>query len=334
MDLKTFPKVELHRHLEGSVRLETLIELARHSGQIFPSDPAGQRAHFLVESPMKDLATVLNKFWATQAILHSKENIRRITFEVIEDAYHEGIKLLELRYAPTFIQTNHKNLSFEEIHKAVLQGLADAKKYPIGVGLICTFQRTLPLKDSEKVLDFVLDTKETWIGVDLADDEDAHEAKKFRPLFEKAKKHEMKITIHAGESHSSQAPLNVIDAIEVLHADRIGHGLQIIHNPKALEIVRDRKIPLELCPTSNWLTNAIPDLKSHPFKKLTAQGILTTINSDDPGIFGINLTNEYLLLQKEYSFSKEEFRAANENAARASFLSESIKKQFWSQALV
>lgn len=332
MDLKTFPKVELHRHLEGSVRFSTLIELAQKCGQKFPSLPEQQRLHFLVESPMKDLATVLNKFAATQAILHSKENIRRITFEVIEDAYREGIKLLELRYAPTFIQKNHEHLTFEAIHSAILDGLDDAKKYPIGVGLICIFQRTLPLKDSEKVLDFVLNTKNTWIGVDLADDEDAHEARKFLSLFSKAKKHGIKITIHAVESNSAQAPLNVIDAIQFLHADRIGHGLQIIQHIKALELVRDRKIPLELCPTSNWLTNAIPDLKSHPIKKLASQGILTTINSDDPGIFGINLTNEYLLLQNEYAFGEEDFRAANENAARASFLPESIKKQFWSQA--
>lgn len=331
MDLKSFPKVELHRHLEGSVRFSTLIEFALKAGHIFPKDLQLQKEHFLVESPMKDLATVLNKFAATQAIFRSKENIRRITFEVIEDAYLEGIQLLELRYAPTFIQKNHEHLRFEEIHQAILAGIQDAQKFPIGVGLICIFQRTLPIQESEKVFDFVLDTKDTWIGVDLADDEDAHAAKKFHPIFEKAKKHGMKITIHAGESNTSQSPLNVIDAVEILHADRIGHGLQIIQNEKALELVRDRKIPLELCPTSNWLTNAIPNLKAHPIKKLAERGVITTINSDDPGIFGINLTNEYLLLQNEYQYSEKDFRAANENAAQASFLPDSIKKQFWPQ---
>lgn len=329
MDLRQIPKVELHRHLEGSVRFSTLLELAAQSGQKIPSEPLQQRQLFLVESPMRDLATVLNKFWATQAIFNSEQNIRRITREIIEDAYNEGIRLLELRYAPTFMRKNHEHLSYDQIHSAILDGLNDVKRLPIGVGLICTFQRTLPIKQSEEVLDFVLANKSTWIGVDLADDEDAFLAKDFAPLFRRAKEAGMNITIHAGESASPQSPQNVIDAIQFLHADRIGHGLQIIHSPQALQKVLDSKTTLELCPTSNWLTNAIPSKEAHPFQKLTELGVPTTINSDDPGIFGIDLTNEYQLLNQYFQMTEKEFRAANDRAAHASFLPEEIKKRFW-----
>lgn len=330
MDLRTFPKVELHRHLEGALRFSTLIELAKKAGMEAPSEPLRQRDFFLVESPMRDLATVLNKFSATQSLLSSKEVLKRITYEAIEDAYLEGINLLELRYAPTFIQKNHEHLSFEDIHSAILEGIKAAKKFPIGVGLICIFQRTLPLSTSQKVLDFAIETKDTWVGVDLADDEDSFPAKNFIPLFEKAKKHGFKITIHAGETNSPHSPQNVIDAIELLHADRIGHGLQIIKNPKALDLVIKKQIPLELCPTSNWLTNAVPTLQAHPIRKLMEKGVRVTINSDDPGIFGIDLTNEYALLEKDYGFTEGDFRTVNKTALEASFLSSATKKSYFS----
>lgn len=332
MNLKTFPKVELHRHLEGALRFSTVLELARKAKMDVPAEPMQQRQQFLVETPMKDLGTVLNKFWATQSLLSSKEVIKRIAYEAVEDAYLEGIRLLELRYAPTFIQKNHEDLSFEDIHLAILEGLKEAQKFPIGVGLICTFQRTLPVQTSMNVLDFVLDTKNSWIGVDLADDEDGYPAKEFVALFEKAKKNNLKITIHAGESNTHQSPLNVIDAIELLHADRIGHGLQIIKNKKALELVIQKQIPLELCPTSNWLTQAIADLKSHPIQDLIKKGVPVTLNSDDPGIFGINLTNEYQLLSASYSFTESDFKKANTLAAQVSFIPDLIKKQYWTEA--
>jgi adenosine deaminase len=333
-NLREIPKVELHRHLEGALRFSTLIELAQIAGQDVPTDLAQQKKHFLVMDPMKDLKTVLRKFMATQAVLNSEVVLTRITFEAIEDACKEGIKILELRYAPTFIRQNHEHLSFEQIHRAVLKGIAQASNLPIAVGLLCTFQRTLSVAESLKVLDFVIDTKETWAGVDLADNEQDFPAKDFAKLFSKVHKHQIPITIHAGEPNTSTSAQNVEDAIDILGARRIGHGLQIIQDPRILKKVAEKKIPLELCPTSNWLTNGISHVKAHPFRKLMEAGVLTTINSDDPGIFDINLVNEYKLLSDHYEFTLKEFGICNDIAASASFLPLAEKQKHWPRKIM
>ncbi|GIL17536.1 MAG: adenosine deaminase [Oligoflexia bacterium] len=329
INFREYPKVELHRHLEGAVRFSSLIELRKSLGLEVPAELAQQRAEYLVLKPMKDLAAVIHAFGSTQQIFRSEEIITRITYECIEDAANEGIRILELRYAPTFMRLGHEHLSFEKIHRAILRGVAMAKDLPIAVGLICILQRTLPLKESEKVLDFALECKNTWVGFDLADDEDSGPANQFQKLFERVQNAGVPITIHAGETPSPTSPLNVKDSIKLLGARRIGHGLQIINNLEILNFVRDQKIPLEISVTSNWLTNAITSVDAHPIRKLINAGVLVTLNSDDPGIFGIDLPHEYELLATRYSFTKAEFDHLNDIAARASFIPLAEKQKHW-----
>jgi adenosine deaminase len=329
MNFRQLEKVELHRHLEGALRLSTLLELAPQVGIEVPKTVQAQTDKFLVKTPLKDLATVLNKFWMTQAVLASEEILTRITFEAVEDAYSEGIRILELRYAPSFIQKYHENLSYEQIHRSIVKGLHLAEKLPVATGLIAIVQRVLSLEIAERICDFALEHRESFIALDLADDEEAVPAKVFAPIFAKARHAGLPITIHAGESNSPNSAQNVIDAIEILGAARIGHGLQIIKEPTAIELVRRKKIPLEICVTSNWLTNAISDLKNHPIRELINSGVLVTINSDDPGIFGTDLTQDYQLLHDHYSFSSSDFQRANDIAAQASFISLVKKQKHW-----
>lgn len=328
-ELKRLEKVELHRHLEGSLRLSTLLELAPSVGIEVPKDFTAQAEKFLVTSQMKDLVSVLNKFWMTQSVLSSDEILTRITYEAIEDAYLEGIRILELRYSPTFIQKNHEHLSYQQIHQAIKRGVKLAEKMPIAVGLICILQRTLPLDVNERICHFAIDNKDSFIAIDLADDEDALPARDFEKIFLTAHRAGLPITIHGGESQSATAPQNVIDAIEILGAQRIGHGVQIVKNMQALNLVREKNIPLELCVTSNWLTHAVPSVGAHPFKKLMHAGILTTINSDDPGIFGIDLTHEYSLLQETHGFLLADFERCNDIAAQASFIPLIKRQKHW-----
>ncbi len=329
MDYKKIPKVELHRHLEGALRLSTVVELASKNGLDVPKDLKSQKEMFLVTSPMKDLATVLNKFGLSQSILSSPEVLTRITYEAIEDAYNEGIKLLELRYAPTFIQNHHEHLSFTDIHEAILKGLKQASHLPIGVGLILIIQRTLPLKRAEEVVDFSIEHRDSVLALDIADDEMNFDLPSYSTLLTRARKEGLRLTIHAGEISGHDSFKNVFSAIEILGAERIGHGLQIIHDPTTLNYVTKKKIPLELCPTSNWLTNSVPSLKEHPFVLLRNKGVRVTINSDDPGIFDIDLSNEYRVLHELHGLQIEDFKLINDDAAKVSFLPDTVKKQFW-----
>ena len=146
------------------------------------------------------------------------------------------------------------------------------------------------------------------------------DSKPFSPLFERARQAELGITVHSGEADVPKAPRYVRDAIDYLGATRIGHGLQIHRDQNMMNYVKEKGIVLELCPTSNWLTNAVSSLDSHPFRKLMEYGIRTTINSDDPGIFGIDLTNEYEILAKHHNFTETEFNHCNDIAAASSFI--------------
>ena len=328
MATKYGPKVELHRHLDLSMRSSTMREIAPTVGIPVSDDQAFQE-HFLITEPMQGLDSVLNKFLNAQKLLHSAEVLERITYETIEDAYNEGIKILELRYAPTFIQESC-HLSFDKIHQSICQGRQKAEKdFPIAVGLICTVQRILPVSRAKEVVDFAIAHKDAIIGLDLADNEVGHDSRPFAPLFLKAKAEGLGITIHSGEANVPDAPYYVRDAIDHLGADRIGHGVQIHHDLKVMDYVKEKDVVLELCPTSNWLTRAVPSKEQHPFRKFFDYGIKTTINSDDPGVFGIDLTNEYHLLAEFYRFNENEFTRCNDYAAAASFIPLHKKQAVW-----
>jgi len=326
-------KAELHRHLELCLRPETIWELAPEFGITLRSQEDFQQ-RFMILEPMNDLGTVLNKFLDTQKLLARPEILERIAYEACVDAYtKEGVRILELRYAPTFIQQGH-NMSFEEIHEAILAGVTRAElEYPIAVGLICIIQRILPVADAERVTDFAIANRDTFVGLDLADNEEGFDSKPFAPLFLKAKKAGMGITIHSGEAPHEKAPRWVIDAIEVLGATRIGHGVQIYRDPAVMEIIRQKGIVLELCPTSNMLTNAIPRLQDHPLKKYLDYGILTTINTDDPGIFNTNMNREYRISRELIGLSQDDLERCAQIAAENSFISYSKRLKVWPKPL-
>lgn len=332
-ELRRIPKVELHRHLECSMRLSTLRELAPQVGIAVPASDADLKKQLLVTEPMKDLESVLNKFLATQAVLHSEEILTRITYEAIEDAMNEGIKILELRYAPTFIEQGHSHMTFEKIHRSIVKGVEMAKNLPIAVGLICIVQRISSLEVGRKVTDFAIDHKDTFLALDLADNEVGFDNRPFAPLFEKAKKSGLHITVHSGEADVPDAAQFVLNAINYLGAERIGHGLQIHKSQTAMEEVKRRQIPLELCPTSNWLTNAVPTKEAHPFRQLMEFGVPVTINSDDPGVFDTNLVKEYELLHTLHGLTRADFIRCNDTAAKASFIPLEAKQKVWPRAI-
>jgi len=178
-------------------------------------------------------------------------------------------------------------------------------------------------------MNFVLDKKDDFVGVDLADNEVGFNCVPFAPIFQEAKSKGLGVTIHSGEANVPEAPSYIRDAIVHLGATRIGHGVQAYKDPEIMQFVKDQGVALELCPTSNYLTNAVDSTAAHPFRQLMEFGIHTTINSDDPSTFNIDLTNEYEVLQKEHNFTVEEFKRCNDYAAQASFIPSDKKQKFW-----
>ncbi len=323
--LRNLPKIDLHRHLDCCMRWSTIFELARIHGLA----PFPIRDDFLITNQMKDLESVLSKFLKTQKLLCSEEILTRLAFEACEDAFNDNVLMVEFRYSPGFIAEGHPHLTYEKIHSALVKGLKRGEdQFGIAIGLIGILQRVKSFQEAEKALQFFIDHKSDYVGIDLADNELGFEPKPFAPLFQRARQEGLHITVHSGESPHDLAGQWVLDAINILGAERIGHGVQSIHNPKVIEALKDKNIPLEVCPLSNWLTQAFTHFEDHPLRKLYNLGVPVTLNSDDPGIFASTLTDDYVLAHQFHGFGIEEFTFSNRTAFQHSFIPET-KKSKW-----
>ncbi len=327
-ELRALPKVELHCHLEACVRPDTLREVATELGRDVPRDEAGFRREWLLTEPLDDLETALRAFANIQSIWASQEIIERLTFEAVEYAAEQGIRIFELRYSPDFIAAAHPHLDFETIHGAIVAGLERARTLPVATGLIGIIQKTLSPERAAYTADFIIANRDSFLGLDMADHDDGGQAR-FLPLVEKARAAGLHFTTHAGEEPTPDAAEQVRDAIGILGAERIGHGIHVIRDPGVMDFVIERDVLLEICPTSNRLTSAVPSIAEHPIRRLMEAGVPVSINSDDPGLFGIDLCHEYAVLASAQGFTREEFEYLNDLAAVKSFIPAEEKARVW-----
>jgi adenosine deaminase len=214
------------------------------------------------------------------------------------------------------------------IHAAIVRGLERGAHAELAVGLIGIVQKTLSLKDAARTIDFIVENADSFVALDFAD-KDTHDLRSYAPLVDKARRAGLHLTTHAGEDPGPGSPNEVREAIEVLQAERIGHGIHIIHDEDVMALVRENDVALEVCPTSNWLTSAVPSTAEHPIRRLMEKDIAVTINSDDPGLFGIDLCHEYEILHREQGYTPDEFDCCNDIAAAHSFLPLEELQRVW-----
>jgi len=328
--LRALPKAELHRHLDGSIRLQTVADIAaRQKIDLESTDIEELKRKAVISAPMKDLQSVLNSFATMQKVLCSYEAIERIAFENVEDAYRDGIQLIELRFAPPFISAG-KRLDNDEIIEAVLDGITRGMEhYPIEVGLIGILVRGADVEVNRRATeDLIRYSSATHrngdriCGFDLADAEDRCDPEELLPMVRQAREAGLGITIHSGENTSAEAVRRTLD---LFHPQRIGHGIRAWGNEPLLERIRQQEIMLEVCPTSNWLTRSVASLEEHPLPLLHKAGVPVSINSDDPNLFGIDLVHEYELCSRLYGFTEHDFMGINSQTVKHSFLPASIR---------
>lgn len=318
--IHALPKIDLHRHLEGSVRLETLIEIAREYEIEMPEYDIETLRPFVQMMPgeTRNSRHFLAKFHTLRQFFRSPEVIRRITREAIADAAADNIKYLELRFTPRAL-SNILECPFDAVIEwvcsAVEQAAAD---HDIQVRLILSMNRHESVDIGRDVVKAAVAYRDRGVvAIDLAGDEQGFPAAPFRPLFEEAKSAGLGVTVHAGEW--AGAP-NVREAIEHLCADRVGHGVRVAEDPAMIAWLIERSIVLEVCPTSNVQSGVVEDWPLHPLARLFRQGVITTINTDDPVVSGITLTNEISLAVEHMAFSLSDVRQTILNAARSAFL--------------
>jgi adenosine deaminase len=310
-------KMDLHRHLDGNIRLSTILDLGRKHGVPLPSfDEEELRPHVQITEPAPGLMAFIEKFRWSVGVLCDLEACRRIAFENVEDARREGLDYVELRFSPWFMSMAH-GLDPRGVVEAVIQGVDEGReKFGVRTELIGILSRTYGEDICWQELEVLLAHRDDLIAIDLAGDEAGFPAPLFKRHFARVRDAGLHVTIHAGEA---AGPESVWDAIRLLGAERIGHGIRSIEDPALLDFLLERRIGLECCPTSNVQTSAVPDYASHPLKRFLEMGLLATINTDDPGISGIDLEYELTQAAPAAGLSPERIAQAQANAAEIAF---------------
>jgi len=325
MNLINLPKIELHCHLDGSLRPKTIIDIAEKEGIELPSIDINE-IEKAITAPLecKSLDEYLKAFEIPNLVMQSKDSLRRITFELFEDAAAENVKYMEVRFAP--LLHTLKGLAVEEIIQSVIDGIIAAEeKYDIKGNIILSCMRIM---SADKAFDVVEAGRKFLgkgvVGIDLCAAEVEGFCKTFVEPIKLAKEYGYRITIHAGETGIGK---NVLEAVQLLGAERIGHGVFIKDCEEAYKVVKEMGITLEMCPTSNVQTKAVNNFKEHPIYDFYKDGIKVTLNTDNRTVSNTNMTNEISIATDEFNISYEDYKQIYYNSVDASFADLNIKEK-------
>ncbi len=317
MKFENLPKIELHCHLDGSVRPATIIDIAKREGISIPYyDVDNIKKEVTAPAECKSLDEYLKRFEIPSLVMQSKESLRRITFELLEDCAKENVKYIEVRFAP--LLHIKQGLSIEEVIESVISGIKDGQdKYDIKGNVILSCMRFMSIDRAFEVVEVGKKyLSKGVVAIDLCGAEGEGFCEKFVEPIKLARQYGYRVTIHAGETGIGK---NVLQAVELLGAERIGHGVFIKDCIEAYNIVKDKKITLEMCPTSNIQTKAIDTLKNHPIYDFYKDGIKVTVNTDNRTVSDTSMTKECYVLLSEFNITFEEYKQIYLNSVDAAF---------------
>lgn len=319
------PRIDLHRHLDGNLRLQTCLELAQEHAVSMPASELSALTPFLqITEPGPDLPAFLDKVERMASVLGDADACRRVAYENVEDAARERLDYVELRFSPAFMASSH-GLAMEAVVEAVVDGVAAGREeFPIRVQLIGILSRTLGPDSARRELESLLSRKDDIVALDLAGDEARWPGELFVEHFRRGRDAGWAITVHAGEASGAQS---IWQAIKELGAERLGHATRAIEDPALLDYLGERRIGIESCLTSNVQTSTVSSYVSHPLRQFLEQSLLATINTDDPTVSGIDFDHELDVATREAGLSTEQVRQAQENAVEIAFLTPTQKKE-------
>lgn len=322
----SLPKVELHRHLEGSLRLSTMLDIARKHGVTVPVSMMNLSG--LVQVQDQDPLTFsnfLDKFKTLRLFYRSPDVIHRVTREAVEDAAKDHVRYLELRFTPVAL-SRAEGFPLHDVMDWVITSAADAaKEFDIKVGLIASVNRHESPELAEQVAWLAVEHGQRGLlGLDLAGNEAEFKTQPFHEIFKEAKESGLHVTIHAGEWGPAE---NVRDAIVNLGAERIGHGVRVLEDESVMALAREREIAFEVCPTSNFQTGVVKEFEKHPLPRMIEAGLRATINTDDPSISRISLSHEFQQAREKLNMPMDILKTCVLTAAEESFLPEAEKTE-------
>jgi adenosine deaminase len=327
---RALPKVELHRHLEGSLRLDTMVDIARQHGITIPADVL--RLSTLVQIQEEDKFTFQNflaKFNTLRLFYRSPDAIHRITSEAVEDAAKDNVKYLELRFTPVALSRAERFPLHDVVDWVITSAQEASKKHNVIVRLIASVNRHESTELAEQVAWLAVEhLGDGMVAIDLAGNEAEFKTEPFYGLIKEARQSGLHVTIHAGEWGPAN---NVKEAIEQLGAERVGHGVRVLEDGNVVALARERGTAFEVCMTSNYQSGVVGSLDTHPLMKMLDAGLNITINTDDPSISRITLSHEYYTACEDLRMPQNVLKQRIVAAAQACFLPESEKESLANQ---
>jgi adenosine deaminase len=322
---RLLPKVELHRHLEGSLRLATLQDIGFAHGIPLPGTGELRDLVSISQDDKLTFENFLSKFQTLRLFYRSPDVIHRITREAIEDAAADNVRYLELHFTPVAL-SRAERFPLADVMDWVLEaGQAASGDFNIQTRFIASVNRHEETSIAAEVARLAADrTGRGIVGLGLAGNEADFPGLDFKDVFREASESGLRLTIHAGEWGGAQ---NIADAITKLGAERIGHGVRVIEDKRVIALARERNLAFEVCVTSNHQSGVISTLREHPLPVMLQEGLNVTINTDDPSISMITLGNEYRVVCEDLGLTLQALRERVLAAARASFLPNGDKAQ-------
>ena len=318
------PLTDVHRHLDGNIRAQTILDLGRQYNLALPATTLETLLpHVQVTSNEPDLVSFLSKLdWGVK-VLASLDAVRRVAYENIEDAARNGLHYVELRFSPRYMAMTHQ-LPVDGVVEAVIAGVKEGcKTFNVEARLIGIMSRTFGEAACEEELNALLAHRDGITALDLAGDELGFPGHLFLNHFTRARDAGWRITVHAGEA---AGPESIWQAIRDLGAERIGHGVKAIQDPALMDFLTEKRIGIESCLTSNIQTSTVPSLAQHPLKTFLEHGVLASINTDDPAVQGIDIQHEYHTAAPAAGLNPAQIRQAQINGLEMAFLSAAEKQ--------
>jgi adenosine deaminase len=324
--IEKLPKTDLHVHLDGSLRLSTILELAERNRIELPArDADGLRQAMHLGENCGSLVEYLKAFDVTLRVMQDADALRRIAFELAEDAAKENVRYMEVRYSPML--HTRRGLKLTAVVEAVLEGLRKAQEsYGIESNVIICGIRNVSPESSLEMAELAVAYKGRGVvGYDLAGAEYDHPAKHHKAAFQLVRDNNINVTIHAGEAYG---PESIAQAIHVCGAHRIGHGCRLRENGDLLHYVNDHRIPLECCPSSNVQTGAIRELASHPLRLYKNLGLRVTINTDNRLVTDTTVSKELWVCHTQLGFTMADLKQVILSGFKSAFLPFHVKQQY------
>jgi len=327
--LRRLPKAELHCHLDGSLRPETMLDLGIEYEKAMPAADAASLRDYMTVSDARNLEDYLERFAITLSVMQTEASLERIAYELAEDAAADGVRYIEVRYAP--VLNVREGLSLEQAVEAPLRGLARAEAAHgiTGRVIICAIRNMAPSVSQELAELAVAYRHRGVVGFDLAGGELGNPAKAHARAFEYARMHDLACTCHAGEGDGAES---VREAVHVCGAHRLGHATRLIEDSSLTDYCNDRRITLEICLTSNVQTRATESYGTHPFREYFDRGLNVVLNTDNRLMSGVTLTDEYVHAAESMRFTFDELAQVAINGFESCFLPHEERRRLVTRA--